>query len=294
MRLSCCGSLAVLNVVGLLALTVRGDEQPVELKDLPAAIRQAAEKTVAGAKWTEAIKETEGDNTNYRLKGIDAKGCKVEVKVSGEGRVEAVETTSSLNGLVELPIEIRKAAEQSVPAGAKWTELVVRTENDEITYRLKGADAKGRKVEATFAVEVRVQLVEIALDLNDLPKSLADVLRSLPGAKWNKATEKTDEGETTLEAIGTDAKNHEVTVSVTSDGRSKVRTALELNEVPSVVSDALKAKLPMFRPNSVASVADQGNLAYVFNGKEDEDKEIEVSVSADGKTITIGDDDDDA
>jgi hypothetical protein len=275
-----------------MALTARGDEQPIELKDLPAAVRQAADKAVAGAKWTEAIRATEDDGTTYRVKGTDPKGAKVEVTLFAEGQVKAVETASRLGDLKDLPVEVRKAAEQSAP-GARWTELVVRAADEEITYRLKGADAKGRQVEATFAVEVRVQLVETALDLKDLPKPLADVLQSLPGAKWNKAAEKTDEGETTLEAIGTDAKGHEVTVSVTSDGRSKVRTALELPEVPSVVSDALKAKLPMFRPNSVASVADQGNLIYVFNGQEKEDKEIEVSVSSDGKTITIGDDDDD-
>ena len=292
MRVSRYGSWAVLNVVGLMALTARGDEKPVELKDLPVAVRQAAEKAVAGARWTEAISETEDDGTTYRVKGHDAKGCKVEVTLSAEGKVKAVETVASLKDLNDLSVEVRKAAEQSAP-GAKWAEVVVRTEDDEITYRLKGTDAKGRQVEATFAVEVHVQLVETALDLKDLPQPLADVIQSLAGATWTKAAEKTDDGETTLEAIGTDSKGHEVMVSVTSDGRSKVRTELELNEVPSVVSDALKAKLPMFRPKSVASVADQGNLVYVFNGEEKEDKEIEVSVSADGKTIAIGDDEDD-
>ena len=284
-------SLAVSIVAVLMTPAARGDEQPIELKDLPTAVRQAADKAVAGAKWTDAIRATEDDGATFRVKGTDRKGGKLEVTPSAEGQVKAVETVSRLDDLKDLPVEVRKAAEQS-GLGARWAELVVRAEGEEITYRLKGSDAKGRPVEATFAVEVHVRLVETTLDLKDLPKPLADVLRSLPGAKWNKAAEKTDEGETTLEAIGTDAKGHEVTVSVTGDGRSKVRTALELHEVPAVVSDALKAKLPMFRPNSVASVVDQGNFTYVFNGEEQEDKEIEVSVSADGKTITIGDDDD--
>src|SRR5262249_9933872 len=143
-----------------------------------------------------AIRATEDDGTTYRVKGTDPKGGKVEVALSAEGQVKAVETASRLDDLKDLPVEVRKAAEQSAP-GAKWAELVVRTADEEITYRLKGTDAKGRQVEATFAVEVRVQLVETALDLKDLPKPLADVLRSLPGAKWSKAAEKTDEGETT-------------------------------------------------------------------------------------------------
>jgi hypothetical protein len=293
MRISRCGSWAVLGVIGLMAADARGDERPIEWKDLPAAVRQATEKAVAGVKWTEAVEQSENDKTTYRLKGTDAKRGQVEVKLSAEGRVEAVETASRLADLKDLPAEVKRAAEQSAPPGVKWAELVVRTEDDEITYRLKGTDAKGRGVEATFAVGVHVQLVETTLDLKDLPKPLADAIKPLAGAKWTRAAEKTGEDETTLEAIGTDAKGHELTVTVTGDGRAKVRTELELGDVPSVVSEALKAKLPMYRPHSVASVAEQGAVTYVFQGEEKEDEETEVSISADGKTVTIGDDDDD-
>ena len=156
MRLSRYGSWAVLNVVDLVALAARGDEKPVEVKDLPVVVRQAAEKAVVGAKWTEAVSETEDDGTTYRVKGTDTKGGKVEVTLSADGRVKAVATASRLDDLKELPVEVRKAAEQSAPSGVKWAELVVRAEGDEITYRLKGTDAKGRKVEAAFAVEVHV------------------------------------------------------------------------------------------------------------------------------------------
>ena len=293
MRIRRRGSWTVLGVIGLMAVTARGDEKPVELKDLPAAVRQAAEKAAAGVKWTEAVEQSEDDKTTYRVKGAGAKGGKVEVTLSADGRVEAVETASRLDDLRDLPVEIRKAAEQSAPPGVKWAELVVRTADEEITYRLKGADAKGHGVEATFAVEVHVQLVETTLDPKDLPKPLADAIKPLAGVKWTRAAEKTGEDETTLEAVGTDAKGHDVTVTVTSDGRAKVRTALELGEVPSAVSEALKAKLPMYRPHSVASVAEQGAVTYVFQGEDKGDEGMEVSISADGKTITIGDDDDD-
>jgi hypothetical protein len=293
MRISRCGSWAVLGVIGLMAATARGDDRPIEWKDLPAAVRQAAEKAAAGVKWTEAVEQSEDDATTYRLKGTDAKGGKVEVTLSADGKVGAVEIASRLDDLRDLPVEIRKAAEQSAPPGVRWAELVVRADDEEIHYRLKGTDAKGRGVEATFAVEVHVQLVETTLDLKDLPKPLADAIKPLAGAKWTRAAEKAGEDETTLEAIGTDAKGHELTVTVTGDGRATVRTELELSEVPSVVSEAIKAKLPMFRPHSVASVADQGAVTYVFHGEEKEDKEVEVSISSDGKTITIGGDDDD-
>jgi hypothetical protein len=290
MRLGRYASLAILNVVGTLALTSRGDEQPIELKDLPVAVRKAADKAVVDPKWTEAMNETEGGKTTYRLEGYDAKGCKVEVTLSADGKVEVVETASRFNDLKDLPIEVRKAVEEAAP-GATWAEVVVRTEEG-TTYRLKGTDAKGHTVEATFAVEVRIESVETVLDLKDLPKPLADLIRSVGGAQWRKAAEKAGGEETTYEATGTDAKGHELTASVTSDGRATVRTALRLDEVPSIVSDALRAKRPAFRPTSVASVAEQGMVLYVFEGEEREGEGIEVSVSPDGKTVAVVDDDD--
>jgi hypothetical protein len=293
MRTNRCGSWAVLGVIGLMIVTARGDERPIGLKDLPAEVRQAVEKAAAGVNWTGALKVTEDDNVKFRVTGTDARARNVEVTLSAEGKVDAVETRARLDDLKDLPAEVRKAAEQSAPPGVKWAELAVRTEDDEIHYRLKGTDAKGRKVEAAFAVGVHIEFVETTLDLTDLPKPLADAVKPLTGAKWTKAVEKTGEDETTLEAVGTDAKGHELTVTVTGDGRSTVRTALELGEVPAVVSDALKAKLPMYRPHSVASVAEQGVLIYVFQGEEKEDEGMKVSVSADGQTITIGNDDDD-
>jgi hypothetical protein len=291
MRLSRHGSLAILNVLGLLAITSRGDEQPVELKDLPAVVRQAADKAVGGAKWTEAIREAEEGGATYRLKGSDAKGGKVEVTLSAEGKVKAVETLSGPGDLAGLPGEVRKAADAAAP-GAKWAEVVVRAEEQQTNYRLKGSDAKGRGVEVTLVAEVRVEAVETALDLKDLPGPLASALRPLAGAKWSKATEKAGGEETVYEAVGTDAKGHELTVTVTGGGRSTVRTALEIFDVPSVVIDALKSKRPMFRPDSVALVDEQGSVAYVFEGKEGGD-EITLSVSPDGQTIKVVSEDDD-
>ena len=291
MRSSRRGVLAALNLVGLMALTARGDEQAMELKDLPATVRQSADKAVAGANWNEAARDTGEDATIYRLRGTEAKGCKVEVTLSAEGKVEAVETTSSLRDLKELPVEVRKAAESAAP-GAKWTEVAVRTEEAATTYRLKGTDAKGLGVEATLKAEVHIELVETALELKELPKPLADALRPLAGAKWTRAVMKAGEEETTYEAVGADSKGHELTVTVEEGGRTTIRTELEVFDVPSVVIDALKARRPMFRPDSVALVDAQGSVAYEFEGKED-GKGITLSVTFDGKTITVVNDDDD-
>jgi hypothetical protein len=226
MRLSQYGLVAAIGVAGLVNLTARADEERVELKDLPAVVRQAADKTVPEARWTEATKETKDGKTTYELNGADAKGRETHVTLTSDGQVEVVETV---------------------------------------------------------------------LSVTDLPKLVVDVLKTLPRVKWTEATEKVEDGMTTYEVSGTDLKDHESNASVTADGQSTIRTELDLTEVPGVVSDALKAKLPKFQPDSVMSVIENGRLnAYAFEGDETGGAEMmEVSVSADGKTVKIDDDDDD-
>lgn len=287
-----CGFLAILSVVGLMAFTARGDEQVVELKDLPVVVRQAADKAVSDAKWTEASSEENDDEkTTYRLKGVNAKGCKVQVRLSAEGKVEAVEILLGLDELKELPVAVRKAADKASP-GAKWAEATIQVEEDESTYRLKGTDTKGLQVEMTLNAGVRVEAVETVLSVNDLPKPLADVLKPLTEVKWREATATASDGETRYHAHGTDSKDHELRVSLSIDGRLTVRTVLHLDEVPAIVSDALKAKRPLFLAASVESVARQGVVTYVFEGDEQDDEEMKISVSSDGKMVAVAKDED--
>lgn len=226
MRLSQYVRAAVMGVVGLVPFTATGDEQKVELKDVPAAVRQAADQTVPQAKWTEATKHSDDDETAYELNGADAKGREVNITVTAEGEVEVFETV---------------------------------------------------------------------LSVTDLPANVVEVLRALPQVKWTEATETVEDGETTYEVSGTDLNDRETDAFFTSDGQATIHTDRELSEVPGVVSDALKAKLPTFQSQRVRSVTENGKLAaYLFIRSEGtDDEEMEVKVSPDGKTVTIVDEDDD-
>jgi hypothetical protein len=224
--LSDYGLVAAIGVAGLVNFSARADQEPVELKDLPAVVRQAADKTVPEAKWTEATTETEDGKT---------------------------------------------------------------------TYELNGADAKGREVNVTLTADGQVEIVETILSVTDLPKFVVDVLKTLSQVKWTDANEKVENGVTTKEVSGTDLKDRESNAVVTAGGQSTIHTELELTEVPAVVTDALKAKLPKFQPDSVSSVTENGRLiAYAFEGDEKDGAEMmEVTVSADGKIVKVDDDDDD-
>jgi len=216
--------MAAIGVTGLVNLAARADEEQVELKDVPAAVRESADKAIPGAKWAEATKETDGGETTYTLNGADTKGREVNVSLNKDGQVELVETV---------------------------------------------------------------------LSVTDLPKIVVDVLKTLPHVKWTDATEKVEDGITTYEVSGSDLRDRESDAKVSVDGgESTLRTELEPNEVPAVVSDALKVSFPEFHPESIMSVTENGKLVgYAFLKGEADDEVMEVFVSVDGKIVKVDDDD---
>jgi uncharacterized membrane protein YkoI len=133
------------------------------------------------------------------------------------------------------------------------------------------------------------------VDLGSLPaaaKEAAD--KAVPGAKWEKASEETEKGKTVYEIEGYDAQGRDVEVEVTADGKVlQVETEIAMSKVPGVVTDALQAKLPKFKPEGVKSIAKEGKVvSYEFEGDDEKGKEIEVYVDADGKTVKVEEGDD--
>ena len=216
--------IAAMGMAGFVNLAARADEDPVELKNVPAVVRESADKAIPGAKWAEATKEFDDGETTYTLNGADTKGREVNVSLSKDGQVELVETV---------------------------------------------------------------------LSVTDLPKMVVDILKTLPQVKWTDATETVEDGITTYEVSGSDLRDRESSAKITGDaGESTLRTELEINEVPAVVSDALKARFPEFHPESIMSVTENGKLTgYAFLKGEADDEEMEVFVSVDGKIVKVDDDD---
>ncbi len=297
MSAACAGALSMICVLGLMGLggARDDDDQRLEVAEVPAAVRQAADKALPGAKWTEAVKETEDDGAVYRLEGTNPRGHEAQVEISAEGKVQSLEISLGHEALAELPAGVRSQAEKAVP-GATWSEAVIRTEEDEeeTTYTLKGTDAKGAAVEVAVELKLHVASVETALDLKNLPHPLAELVKSVSGVTWNKAVRKVGE-ETTFEAAGSDAQEHDVTALIDENGDGSIRTELEIEDVPAAISNALKERLPTFQPGSAASVCRQVVTSYELEGEDKEGKGVTVSVSADGKSIDVeaNDDDDD-
>ncbi len=290
MRSGRFAQLATLAWLGLVPLASRGDEQTVDLKDVPQLVREAADRAARGVKWTSAVFRVEDDDTSFLLKGTNDQGSRVEAAIDEEGEVQRVETALELQESRGLPAPVLKAAE-SAARGAVWTSAVLRTEDDETQYHLLGTDAKGRKIDVTIRVEVEVE-VESELDFKDLPTGLADAIKPFSGVTWKRAISRQNGEETELEATGVDAKEHEVTVAIESDGKTTARTELEMDEVPLAVVDALKAKRPDFEAGSVELFTEKGVQSYRFEGEEDGEDRV-VLVSPDGQKVEVEQDDED-
>jgi hypothetical protein len=195
--------------------------------------------------------------------------------------------------LKDVPDFVLQAAKRAVPE-ARWVKATKEVD-DETTYVVKGAGAKGLKVSVGVSADGEVDWVESALSLADLPKVVADVVNTLPDLLWDSGNQTVSEGETTYELYGSDLEDRDVTLSIEADGRASLRTELELEDVPAVVSNALKASQPRFTPDSVVSISEGGKVVtYEFDGDGLDNDETQVSVSADGKTVKVGDEGDNA
>jgi hypothetical protein len=115
--------------------------------------------------------------------------------------------------------------------------------------------------------------------------------KAAPGIIWSKATKETEKGKTTYELTGKLADGREISAQVSEQGKLlEVETEINLADVPTVVTSALKTKMPKFKAEEAVTVSRDGKLVgYEFEGKIADGKEIIVFVSSDGKKVEIED-----
>jgi hypothetical protein len=126
--------------------------------------------------------------------------------------------------------------------------------------------------------------------LDQVPPAVrATADKALPGVQWKTAKTKTENSQAVYELKGRDSTNREVEVEVTPEGRLvEAETEIPLEEVPVVVREALKARLPNFKPEKIESVSKGiGSSGYEFEGRDEANNNIEVFISADGTQVTV-------
>jgi hypothetical protein len=111
MRVFTMGALATAVFRGN-AFGVPPDEQEIELKKVPAHVKEAASKAAPHVHWKTAFKSEEDGEVMYELEGLDAKKREVTVILDAKGKVEEIETVISAE---EVPATVMKALRAKFP-----------------------------------------------------------------------------------------------------------------------------------------------------------------------------------
>lgn len=105
--------------------------------------------------------------------------------------------------------------------------------------------------------------------------------------------QRASEGTLFYELDGKNARGRELTIELTADGKvTEVHVEIPLKDVPKVVTAAVAAKMPRFKPHVVFEVRQDDEITfYTLAGVRPRDKaEVVVVVSADGNEVDIDDD----
>jgi biopolymer transport protein ExbD len=176
-------------VAGGVATAVLGTAGPaaaapgeVALAKVPAAIKEAAERVVKGAKWSQAIKSREEDQEVYELVGEDARGKTLTIEVSSDGKVMAVERQIDVK---DLPKPVSDAVSAKFPAFKAENVLEMYLADDirdlskaELAYQLNGTAAKGKDLTVEVTADGKITEVKREIDLEEVPKPVMVALKS--------------------------------------------------------------------------------------------------------------------
>jgi hypothetical protein len=194
----------------------------------------------------------------------------------------------------KVPPRIKEAASQ-VLKGAKWT-TAHRTMSH---FELEGKDSKNHDVSVEITIDGKITGVDRKIDVKDVPanimKTVTNKFPKFTSDRVHEVYSGTDirdleKADLTYELDGTGAKGHEVTVTLSSDGKLiDVKREVELKAVPKVVTEAMEKKFPRFKPTLAHSVSEgEGVTGYLFVGEFQKNmRETLVFVSADGKEVEI-------
>jgi hypothetical protein len=144
MRTVLCG-LTMLGCLLLVAGIRADDEEKVPLDKLPAKVTEAVKAKFEGAKLVSASKEKENDKVVFEVQ-IEHKGSKIDVTLTPEGSITAIEKTIEAK---DLPKPVAEALEAKYP---KATYKIVEeiTKGETITFEILLVTADKKTLEVTF------------------------------------------------------------------------------------------------------------------------------------------------
>ncbi len=141
----------------LLAADEDDDEEELELAEVPQAVRAAADKAVAGAKWEAAYRYKEDDELLYDLEGKDTKRRPVTVTVTAAAHVEEVETEIRLE---DVPAAVKEALKAKLPRFKAKLVFELAEDGKVVAYDFEGRRPKDKEP-ITVSVSADAKTVEV-------------------------------------------------------------------------------------------------------------------------------------
>lgn len=137
------------------ALAADGDE--VDVSDLPAAVRKAADKALPKAEWSRAFKLAKSKHPIYQLQGKDARGRRVELESTADGRVIEYETRIAMD---DVPPVVASALKARMPRFKPDVIEEITKNGKVVSYGFEGEDAEGKEVEVYLSADGKTVLNE--------------------------------------------------------------------------------------------------------------------------------------
>jgi hypothetical protein len=111
----------------------------------------------------------------------------------------------------------------------------------------------------------------------------------LKGAKWSKA-HRLDAAHGLYQVRGTNGRGNTIEAEITGAGRiiEIEEHGIPIDEVPAVVVQTLKARLPDFKPDQIEAIYQMEQsqpVCFGFEGKDAAGRKVEIYISADGKKV---------
>ena len=154
----------------------------IKLSEVPAKVREAADKIAPKAAWTDNSESKRDNRPYFVLQGKDAKGRRVGIGITGDGKVREF---GAWIGDDDLPPAVKKSVDKFAPK-ANLDEILRATEGEITTFLIQGKNADGRRIHLTIDLEGQITQSKTEIDQEELPKPMLKSIQTLPMNKGSK------------------------------------------------------------------------------------------------------------
>src|SRR5262245_16353385 len=131
-----------------------------DMTALPPEVREALDRAaevyprpLGGARWSQARQLGETDHTLFQIQGTNGRGNKIEIEVTGAGRVIELEEHGIPLG--EVPGAVVEALKARMPRfePARVEAIYQAEKGQPVSYGFEGADAGGKQIEVYISAD---------------------------------------------------------------------------------------------------------------------------------------------